>query len=94
MKVSWLPEALGDIERLYRFLLERDALAAERAMRTISSGSDKLQDLPEIGRPLDDGTGRRELIIPFGAGAYILRYRIHRNAVVIIRVWHNREPRD
>ena len=93
MKISWLPEALDDIERLYGFLLEKDAPAAERAMRTISSGSDKLEDFPEIGRPMGDGTGRRELIIPFGAGAYILRYRIHRNAVVIIRVWHSREER-
>jgi len=94
VKVSWLPEALGDIERLYGFLLKKDALAAERVVRTISSGSDQLQDLPEIGRPMGDGTGRRELIIPFGAGAYILRYRIDGKAVVIIRVWHNREARD
>ncbi|GMR22257.1 MAG: hypothetical protein BMS9Abin37_0593 [Acidobacteriota bacterium] len=43
---------------------------------------------------MGDDTGRRELIIPFGAGAYILRYRIHRDAVVIIRVWHSREARD
>jgi len=94
VKLSWLPEALGDIERLYSFLLEQDALAAERAMRTISSSADKPVDLPEIGRPMGDDTGRRELIIPFGAGAYILRYRLHRDVVVIIRVWHSREARE
>lgn len=94
MRIRWLPEALDDIDRLYRFLIDKDALAAERAMRTISSSADKLQGLPEIGRPMGDDTGRRELIVPFGAGAYVLRYRIHRATVVIIRVWHGREARE
>ena len=40
---------------------------------------------------MDDDTGRRELVVPFGAGAYVLRYRVHRDTVIIIRVWHNRE---
>ena len=93
MRVLWLPEALEDIERLYTFLIDKDALAAERAIRTISSGADKLQDVPEVGRPMGDDTDRRELILPFGAGAYVFRYRIHRDTVVIIRVWHNREGR-
>ena len=32
-------------------------------------------------------------MIPFGAGAYVLRYRVHDDTVVVIRVWHNREAR-
>lgn len=94
MRVVWLPEAFEDVERLYGFLIGKDALAAERAMRAISSSADRLQDLPEIGRPMGDDTGRRELIVPFGAGAYVLRYRVHRDTVVVIRVWHNREARE
>ena len=93
MTVLWLPEALDDVERLYGFLIEKDALAAERAMRAVSSSASRLQELPQVGRPMDDETGRRELVVPFGAGAYVLRYRIHRDAVVIIRVWHSREAR-
>ena len=31
--------------------------------------------------------------IPFGIGAYVLRYRIHDETVVVIRVWHSREVR-
>jgi plasmid stabilization system protein ParE len=94
LRVLWLPEALDDVERLCDFLIEKDATAAERAVRTISSSAESLQDLPQIGRPMDDDTGRRELVVPFGAGAYVLRYRIHRDAVVIIRVWHSRELRE
>jgi len=94
MRVVWLPEAFEDVERLYGFLIGKDALAAERAMRAISSSADTLQDLPQIGRPMGDDTARRELIVPFGAGAYVLRYRVHRDTVVVIRVWHSREARE
>ncbi len=94
MKVIWLAESLNDFERLYEFLLEKDPGAAERAILAISAGADRLVDFPEIGRPMADETRRRELFIPFGVGAYVLRYRIHRDAVVIIRVWHSREARE
>ncbi len=94
MRVLWLEESLNDLERLYEFLLEQDPVAAERAIRGIRVGADRLVDFPEIGRPMGDETTRRELFIPFGAGAYVLRYRIHGNTVVIIRVWHSREARE
>ena len=93
MTVRWLEPALDDVRRLYDFLLDRDPAAAGRAARAIRAGADRLLDSPEIGRPLADGTGRRELVIPFGAGAYVLRYRIHDDTVVVIRVWHGREDR-
>jgi plasmid stabilization system protein ParE len=93
MNVRWLPPALDDIRRLYDFLLDKDPAAAGRAARAIRTGADRLVGSPEIGRPLADGTGRRELVIPFGAGAFVLRYRIRDDTVVVIRVWHGREAR-
>lgn len=94
MTVVWLPEAQDDLERLHDYLLEKAPAAAERAIMTVLAGADELFELPEIGYPLGDGTRRRELVVPFGAGAYILRYRAHRDTVVIIRVWHSREARE
>ncbi len=93
MTVSWLPEARDDILRLYEFLVARDPKAARRAIRAMRFGAGRLLDTPEVGRPLSDGTGRRELFVPFGAGAYVLRYRVHADTVVVIRVWHIREAR-
>ena len=92
-RVLWLPEALDDVERLHDFLIRKDPAAAARAVRTILNGAVRLQEQPELGRPLADGTDRREIVVPFGAGAYVLRYRIDRESAVIIRVWHNRETR-
>ncbi len=93
MKLRWLPEAWQDIERLYDFLLQQNPGAAADAVEVILGGSERLLDMPDIGRPMTDGEGRRELFIAFGMGAYVLRYRIDGDAVVIIRVWHSREHR-
>lgn len=91
----WLPEALGDIERLHDFLNEKSPQAARRAAQTILEGAHLLEGAPEAGRPLSDGTGRRELFLPFGAGSYVLRYRLDApGSVVVIRVWHSRENRE
>ncbi|OWV80272.1 hypothetical protein ATY77_26000 [Rhizobium sp. R634] len=37
----------------------------------------------------------RQLFVPFGKSAYVLRYRIHEEAdtLVVVRVWHGREQR-
>lgn len=93
MRLRWLPDTRHDIQRLFEFLLYKDTLAAERAMTLIEEGANKLLAMPEIGRPINDGSDRRELHLPFGAGSYVLRYRLNGGTVVIIRVWHSREQR-
>lgn len=43
---------------------------------------------------MPDETGRRELFIAFGAGAYVIRYiQQDDSTVVVIRIWHSREDR-
>ncbi len=93
MRVRWLPEAWQDTLRLYDFLIDQDPGAAARAMDVLLSGADRLAEMPETGRPMGDDMGQRELYLPFGAGAYVLRYRIDSETEVIIRVWHSREHR-
>ncbi len=92
-RVIWLPEAAEDLTRLREFIAQENPTAARRAAQRIQSGVLILIDNPEAGKPLEDGTERRELFLPFGTGAYVLRYRLHGRVVVIIRVWHSRESR-
>lgn len=95
MRLIWLDQSRNDLERLYGFLLEKDPLAAKRAVQEIREGAKQLLHFPNIGRRMDDDTHRRELIIPFGAGAYVLRYRRRDNEeIVVLRVWHSREVRE
>ena len=93
-EVAWLPEALADAARLRAFLEGKSPSAAANAAQTLRDGARLLQSFPELGRPMDDGTERRELFLAFGAGAYVLRHRIDGGTVAIIRAWHSREKRD
>ena len=93
-QVSWLPEAIQDIERLHDFLSAKDALAARNAALCIQAAARQIERFPEIGKPLEGPNGRREVFAAFGAGAYVLRYRLTELGPVVIRVWHSREWRD
>ncbi|MHB1291715.1 MAG: type II toxin-antitoxin system RelE/ParE family toxin [Sulfuricella sp.] len=90
----WLPEALEDVGRLYDFLAEKNRPAAADAVLCIQAAAVRLERFPELGAPMDDGTERRQVFAAFGAGDYVLRYRLDQNGCpVIIRVWHSREAR-
>jgi plasmid stabilization system protein ParE len=83
-QIVWLPEALEDTQRLRLFF---------RAGRVLQTGAKRLADFPEIGQPMNDGTDRRELFLPFGTVGYVLRYITDKQTVVIIRTWYSREKR-
>lgn len=90
MQVIVAPRALDDIERLIQWLLDVGAeSAAARAKLTIEAAIDSLEQFPERGAPR--GRSMRELLAPFGAGAYVLRYRVGPNLVLIARIRHSRE---
>jgi toxin ParE1/3/4 len=93
-EVVWLPEALEDMGRLRLFLEDKSPPAAARMAKTVLDGVVLLRDFAERGKPLNDGTSRRDLYLSFGSGAYVLRYRVVEDKVIIIRVWHSRERRD
>jgi plasmid stabilization system protein ParE len=87
--------AIRDIERLRAFLADENPATAQRAVTALSVAIQSLDALPDRGRP-SSLPGARELIVPFGRSAYVLRY-VHnaaRNEVVILRIWHGREARD
>ena len=91
MKLVWLRAARDDIQRLFDFLIEKDPAAALRMLNKIRVGAETLLEFPRAGNRMDDDTGRRELFVPFGVGAYVLRYRLSGEALVVILVWHSRE---
>ena len=92
-ELIWLPEAKQDIARLHEFLKNKSPDAASRMVDLLLNGADKLMDFPEMGKPLGDELKRRELFLAFGAGAYVVRYILTENKIVVIRVWHTREMR-
>ena len=92
-RLIWLPEALEDVARLDAFLRQHSAESARRSAETILEAARDLKNFPERGRPSDLADGFRDLVVPFGRSAYVLRYRLHGSLVVVVRVWHGRENR-
>jgi plasmid stabilization system protein ParE len=95
MKLIVSEAAVADLERLHAFLANRNPAAAHRAIAALITAIQSLDMFPERGRP--SGTPNvRELIVPFGRSAYVLRYSYSamENEIVIIRIWHGREARE
>lgn len=90
-KIVWLPEAVSDVKRLKDFIEKKNPHAAQRAASRIKQATQILKENPEVGKPVEDLILFRELLIPFGNGNYILRYREESNRVVVVRVRHSKE---
>ena len=90
--VRWSAPALLDLVRLRDFLDERNPDAAIRAVRAIRQGVGALGGTPQMGRPVQDlPPEMREWVIPFGASAYLARYRFDGREVVVLALRHGRE---
>jgi len=60
-------------------------------MGALESAIVSLARMPDRGRR---GRGAlRELVVPFGSGAYVIQYRVDPTAVIIARVFHGLERR-
>jgi plasmid stabilization system protein ParE len=94
VKLVVSPAALADIERLHAFLVPDSPAAAGRAAKALIHAVESLAVLPARGRPC--GTpNMRELIVPFGRSAYLLRYTYSAEAEVVVhRIRHGREARE
>ena len=88
----WSPEALADVQRLYRFLAEKNTDAARRAAQTIRDGMQIIADHPDAGRPVDDmDPAFREWPISFGASGYVALYRLDQDVALVLAVRHQKE---
>jgi plasmid stabilization system protein ParE len=87
--------AAADLLRLQAFLAETNPNAAQRAVSAIIRAIDSLDVFPDRGK-LSPVAGARELIVPFGRSAYVIRFfhDVEQEEIVILRVWHSRESRE
>jgi plasmid stabilization system protein ParE len=86
------PRAGKDAERLDQRLMEYGPAIAARFGDLLERTILNLAEHPSRGRPV--GPTTREVNIPFGQSAYIVRYRVSANSVTITRIWHGLERRS
>lgn len=95
--VQLTPEANEDIERLFKFIIERDDNnfhLAEEAIVTIKTYIfDQLSIFPYNSKKVNTfNPYLRDIIIPFGSSGYIARFEIEPNEMIsVLAVRHQRE---
>ena len=91
MKIEWLPGPIRDLERLREFIFSHNRDATDRAVTVIKSSVKILSRYEYVGKPAQDLLGYYDLVIPFGASGYVLRYRVEEGIVLIVAVKHGKE---
>lgn len=91
-RLIWSPSALRDVQRMYRFLAEKNRDAAKRAVQAIRSGVKIILQHPEVGRPAEEMEPEyREWLIDFGNSGYLVLYHYDGRVAVIVAVRHQKE---
>jgi toxin ParE1/3/4 len=86
MNIVWSPEAIQDLISLRAYVAEESPAGARRiVLRILRDVERLLPDNPHMGRP-GRVPGIRELVIP--QTPYIVPYRVRREAIQILRVYH------
>lgn len=90
MSVIFSVEAVEDLDRIRAHIGIDNPAAASRIAIQIVAACDRLEYLPERGRP-GLRTGTRELVAFW---PYVIVYRVKGGSVEIIRVWHGAQDRN
>ncbi len=90
LPVTFAAPALADLLRIRTHIGQDHPAAANRVAVQLVAACDRLEYLPERGRPgLVPGT--RELVALW---PYIIVYRIAREKVQIVRIWHGAQDQS
>ncbi len=91
-RLIWALAALRDVQRLYRFLLPKNADAARRAVKIIRESVQILALQPGMGRPAQDMEPEyREWPIDFGHSGFVALYHFDGQTILIVAVRHQKE---
>jgi plasmid stabilization system protein ParE len=91
MRAIWSDKAQLDLGRLHAFLAVHNVVAADRAVAALLSAPDQLLQFPRMGQRVETMSTHeiRRLIV----AKYEMRYEVHRDTIVILRIFHSREDR-
>lgn len=92
-RVRFARRAERDLVRLFDFLVEKDVVAAQKALASIRKAIKLLEYSPFACRKAAADLPRhRELVIPFGKAGYVALFEIEDSrTITILAVRHQRE---
>lgn len=89
MELRWLRRALGDLDRIAAYIAQDNPQAAHELVRAIQKKTSRLSEFPFLGRA-SERTDIRELVVH---EHYLVSYRLRREAIEILQVWHAAQER-
>lgn len=92
MRLVYSREALADLIRLRAFIAEKDPASAARVANEIVTRVNHLRAFPDMGRGVHLAP-EPKVVRDAVFGNYVVRYSIHTDAIVVLRIWHHFENR-
>jgi plasmid stabilization system protein ParE len=93
VRLIYSEEAVADLVRLRAFIATHDPSAAARIATDLIARIDHLCHFPEMGRSVPDAP-QPDTVRDFIFGRNVVRYTVHDNALVVLRIWHQLESRQ
>ena len=90
MKLVYTEEAIGDLKRLRQFIAVHNPTAASRVAAELISKIQVLPAFPKLSMPVALAPVP-DVIRDIIFGHYVVRYSLHSNTIIILRVWHGLE---
>lgn len=89
MYITFTAAAGADLARIREYIGQKNPAAANRVAVQLLAACDRLEYLPERGRPgLVSGTRELSTVWP-----YVIVYRVTPDAVQVVRIWHGAQDR-
>jgi plasmid stabilization system protein ParE len=85
VKLRWLPEAAEDLREIHDFLRMHSPDMAHRIVNEIYDAARALTRTPYIGRPNTTRNTRELILVRI---RHKIVYRVHEDAVLILRIRH------
>jgi toxin ParE1/3/4 len=85
LKIRWTLPAVNNLQSIFQYIAADNEEAAHRMMERIHAAIERVAQMPYSARG-GKHAGTRELVVP--RTPYIVMYRIHEEAIQILRVFH------
>ncbi len=100
-RLSYSEKARDDLLRLREFIAPKNLASAKRIGLELVDRIEKLRTFPEMGRSvipriseaISSDSLNKFSLREMAFGSYVVRYSVHAETVLILRIWHQLEER-